>query len=51
MDRVGPGAGLTAFRALLERAAEPTLPARGLRLTPELVVRESCGAYLPGQRG
>jgi DNA-binding LacI/PurR family transcriptional regulator len=38
---------LTAFRAMLERIAEPTLPVRTLLLTPRLVVRESCGAYLP----
>lgn len=37
----------TAFRALLERIAEPTLPVRSMHLTPQLVVRESCGAYLP----
>ena len=37
-----------AFRAMLERIAEPTLPARSLTLTPRLVVRESCGAYLTG---
>jgi DNA-binding LacI/PurR family transcriptional regulator len=36
-----------AFRAMLERIAEPTLPARCIALTPHLVVRESCGAYLP----
>ncbi len=36
-----------AFRAMLERMAEPTLPARSIALTPHLVVRESCGAYLP----
>jgi DNA-binding LacI/PurR family transcriptional regulator len=36
---------VTAFRALLERIAEPTLPARSLLLAPRLVVRESCGAY------
>lgn len=36
-----------AFRAMLERIAEPTLPARSFALTPRLVVRESCGAYLP----
>ena len=40
---------VTAYRAMLERIAEPTLPARSLRLTPRLVVRESCGAYLPGK--
>ena len=37
-----------AFRAMLERIADPTLPARSLALTPRLVVRESCGAYLGG---
>jgi len=37
---------VTAFRALLERIADPTLPARNLLLTPRLVVRESCGAFL-----
>jgi LacI family transcriptional regulator len=36
-----------AFRTLLERIADPTLPARNLLLTPQLVIRESCGAYLP----
>ena len=39
-----------AFRAMLERIAEPTLPARSLTLAPRLVVRESCGAYLPRLR-
>jgi DNA-binding LacI/PurR family transcriptional regulator len=38
---------LIALRAMLERLAEPTLPARSFALTPRLVVRESCGAYLP----
>ena len=38
---------LTAFRAMLERLAEPAVPARSLLLTPQLVVRESCGGYLP----
>ena len=37
-----------AFRAMLERIAEPTLPARSFALTPRLVVRESCGAYKSG---
>ncbi len=37
---------ITAFNALRERMAVPTLPARSLLLTPRLVVRESCGAYL-----
>jgi DNA-binding LacI/PurR family transcriptional regulator len=36
---------ITALRAMLERLADPTLPARSLTLTPRLVVRESCGAY------
>jgi len=36
-----------ALRAMLDRIADPTLPPRGLALTPRLVVRESCGAYLP----
>jgi LacI family transcriptional regulator len=38
---------VTAFHALRERIADPTLPPRSLLLTPRLVVRESCGAYLP----
>lgn len=38
---------ITAYRAMLERIIEPTLPARSLLLTSHLVVRESCGAYLP----
>jgi LacI family transcriptional regulator len=36
-----------AFRTMMERLAEPTLPIRSIALTPRLVVRESCGAYLP----
>ena len=40
---------ITAFRALLERIADPTIPARSLLITPQLIVRESCGAYLPRQ--
>jgi DNA-binding LacI/PurR family transcriptional regulator len=38
---------VTAFRAMLERIADPTIPARSLLLPPRLIVRESCGAYLP----
>jgi LacI family transcriptional regulator len=38
---------VTAFRAMLERIADPALPPRSLVLSPRLVVRESCGAYLP----
>lgn len=37
---------VTAFRAILERIEDPALPARSIALTPRLVVRESCGAYL-----
>lgn len=40
-----------AFRTILERLAEPTLPARSILLPPNLVVRESCGAYLPRPKG
>ncbi len=36
-----------SFRTMLERLTEPTLPARSISLPPRLVVRESCGAYLP----
>jgi len=36
-----------AFRTMVERVADPTLPARSIYLSPHLVVRESCGAYLP----
>ena len=38
---------ITAFRTMLTRVAEPALPIRTLLLAPRLVVRESCGAYLP----
>ena len=37
---------VAALRAMLDRIAEPTLPARSQLLTPTLVVRESCGTYL-----
>jgi LacI family transcriptional regulator len=36
-----------ALRTMLERIADPALPASSRSLTPRLVVRESCGAYLP----
>ena len=36
---------LVAFRAMIDRITDPTLPPRGLTLSPRLVVRESCGAY------
>jgi DNA-binding LacI/PurR family transcriptional regulator len=35
-----------ALRTMLERIADPALTPRSLALTPGLVVRESCGAYL-----
>ncbi len=38
-----------AFRTMLERLKEPSLPIRSIYLTPHLVVRESCGAYLGRQ--
>ncbi|MFO1476024.1 MAG: GntR family transcriptional regulator [Verrucomicrobiota bacterium] len=40
-----------AFQSMLERLADPALPARSIYLTPGLVVRESCGAYLPRHKG
>jgi len=39
--------GTVAFHAMMGRVVEPTLPVRTLTLSPRLVVRESCGAYLP----
>jgi len=42
---------ITAFTALRERMTNPTLPPRTLLLTPRLVVRESCGAYLHKSHG
>jgi LacI family transcriptional regulator len=38
---------MVAFRTMIERLAEPSLPARSIYLPPNLIVRESCGAYLP----
>ena len=38
---------LTAFRTMLDRQADPTLPARHITVAPRLIVRDSCGAYLP----
>jgi DNA-binding LacI/PurR family transcriptional regulator len=35
---------VTAFRAMLERQVEPTLPPRHLMIMPQLVVRDSSGA-------
>ena len=42
---------VTAFRAMLDRIADPALPPRSFVLPARLVVRESCGAYLPGGTG
>ena len=35
-----------AFRTMLERITDPSLPPRSIMLAPSLVVRESCGAYI-----
>jgi len=35
-----------AFKSMLSRIADPTITPRTITLTPNLVVRESCGAYL-----
>ena len=37
---------LTAFRAMIDRLADATLPACQLTVAPRLVIRDSCGAYL-----
>jgi len=37
---------IAAFQAMRERIADPALPPRSILLTPRLIVRESCGAYL-----
>jgi LacI family transcriptional regulator len=39
-----------ALGAMLQRIIDPMLPARSLALTPTLIVRESCGAYLKQNR-
>ncbi len=38
-----------AFKSMLSRISDPSLPVQTIRLTPHLVVRESCGAYLGTQ--
>jgi DNA-binding LacI/PurR family transcriptional regulator len=38
---------IAAFRAMMERLSDPTLPSRRITLASRLVVRDSCGAYLP----
>ncbi len=35
-----------AFKSMLSRISDPTTPPRTIMLSPSLVVRESCGAYL-----
>ena len=50
MDQPCRDIAITAFNALRERLADPTLPPRNLMVTPRLVVRESCGAYLQSAR-
>jgi DNA-binding LacI/PurR family transcriptional regulator len=42
---------VTAFRAMLDRVADPALPPRSCVVSASLVVRESCGAYLPHGAG
>jgi LacI family transcriptional regulator len=37
---------MTAFHAMMQRIAQPGWPPHTALLTPRLVVRESCGAYL-----
>jgi len=48
MEQPSRDLAITAFGAMRERIANPTLPPRTLLLTPRLVVRESCGAYGAG---
>lgn len=38
---------MAAFRAMIDRQVDPALPPRHIMITPRLVVRDSCGAYLP----
>jgi LacI family transcriptional regulator len=37
---------LTAFNCMQERILNPSLPARFITLAPQMIVRETCGAYL-----
>lgn len=37
---------VAAMRAMLDRIADPAIPARAFLLNPKLIVRSSCGAYL-----
>lgn len=40
-----------AFRTLLHRMENPTMPARDILVATELVARKSCGAHLKPQTG
>jgi LacI family transcriptional regulator len=37
---------IAAFQAMRDRIADPSLPPRAILLSPRLIIRESCGAYL-----
>ena len=37
---------LTAFNCMRERISSPSIPARSIMLAPQMIVRETCGAYL-----
>ncbi|RYD39992.1 MAG: LacI family transcriptional regulator, partial [Verrucomicrobiaceae bacterium] len=41
---------LTAFNCMLERIANPSLPPRNIMLSPQMIVRETCGAYQASSR-
>lgn len=41
---------VVAFQTMMRRLAEPTFPIQSSSLTPHLVVRESCGAYLSSKK-
>lgn len=37
---------VTAYRTMMDRLADPALPPRHIMLSPRLLIRDSCGAYL-----
>lgn len=41
---------MAAFAAMHDRLQDPTLPACNISLAPRLIVRDSCGAYLPREK-
>jgi DNA-binding LacI/PurR family transcriptional regulator len=43
--------GMAAMAAMLERLARPDMPVRDVLLECTLVIRNSCGARIPGPRG